>query len=71
MPRTESDRARMRAEALFKQEERLRNGQQAMAEYEANRIAVRENTARLRALRLARDAAIKQADVARTQRRPG
>ena len=71
MPKTESDRARMRAEALFKQEERLRNGQQAMAEYEANRIAVREKTARLRALRLARDAAIKQADVARTQRRSG
>jgi hypothetical protein len=68
MPRTESDRARTRAEALFKQEERLRNGQKAMAEYEANRIAVREKTAQLRALRLARDAAIKQADVAGKRR---
>jgi hypothetical protein len=71
MPTTESDRARKRAEALFKQEERLRNGQKAMAEYETNRIAVREKTARLRALRLARDAAIKQAPVAGTTRRSG
>ena len=71
MPTTETDRARKRAEALFKQEERLRNGQQAMAEYEAHRVAVREKTARLRALRLARDAALKQADVPRTNRRSG
>jgi hypothetical protein len=65
MPTTETDRVRKRAEAAFKQEERLRNGQKAMAEYEANRIAVRENTARLRALRLARDAALKPAAVAK------
>jgi hypothetical protein len=71
MPTTETDRVRKRAEAVFKQEERLRNGQQAMAEYEANRVAVREKTARLRALRLARDAALKQADVPRTNRRSG
>jgi hypothetical protein len=48
-----------RAEALFKKAERLRDGQQAMAEYEAAQRAVRERTARLRALRLARDAAAK------------
>jgi hypothetical protein len=71
MPTTETDRARKRAEAVFKQEEQLRNGQKAMAEYEANRIAVQEKTARLRALRLARDAAIRQADVPRTTRRSG
>ena len=71
MPRAETDRTRTRAEALFKQEERLRNGQKAMAEYEANRIAVHEKTARLRALRLARDAAVKQTDVVRTKRRSG
>ena len=71
MPTTETDRVRKRAEAAFKQEERLRNGQKAMAEYEANRIAVRENTARLRALRLARDATIKQAAVVGTKRRSG
>ncbi len=47
-----------RAEALFKKkQERLREGQQAMAEYQADRRAVGEKTARLRALRLARDAA--------------
>ena len=71
MTTTETDRTRKRAEALFKQEERQRNGQQAMAEYEANRIAVREKTARLRALRLARDAEIKQADVAGAKHRSG
>ena len=71
MPTTETDRARKRAEAMFKQEERLRNGQNAMAEYEANRIAVREKTARLRALRLARDAAIQQTDIVGTKRRSG
>jgi hypothetical protein len=60
MLRTDSDRARARAEAAFKKEERLRNGQKAMAEYEAYRDAVREKTARLRALRLERDAAINQ-----------
>ena len=71
MPTTETDRVRKRAEAMFKQEERLRNGQKAMAEYEANRIAVWQKTARLRALRLARDATIKQAPVAGTTRRSG
>jgi hypothetical protein len=48
-----------RAEALFKKAERLRDGQQAMAEYETAQSAVRERTAGLRALRLARDAAAK------------
>jgi len=52
-----SDQAR--AEALFKKEERLRDGENAMAEYEAAQRAMREKTARLRALRLARDAAAK------------
>jgi L-serine deaminase len=55
--RARSNRVRARAEALFKKEEQRRNGQAAMAEYEANRTAVQEKTARLRALRLARDAA--------------
>ena len=49
-----------RAEAMFKKEQRQRDGQQAMAEYEAERRATHEKTARLRALRLARDAAAKQ-----------
>ena len=55
-----ANQARNRAEAIFKKkEERLREGQQAMAEYEAARLATREKTARLRALRLARDIARK------------
>ena len=42
-----------------KKEQRAREGAQAMAEYEAQGRAVREKTARLRALRLAREAAEK------------
>ena len=57
---TDVNRARDRAEAAFKKkEQQLREGQQAMAEYEAARATTREKTARLRALRLARDAALK------------
>jgi hypothetical protein len=56
----DAHQARDRAEAIFKKkEERLRDGQKAMAEYEAARLAMREKTARLRALRLARDIARK------------
>ena len=66
-----SDQPQDRAEALFKKkQERLREGQQAMAEYQADRRAVGEKTARLRALRLARDAAESQADAARTPALP-
>jgi hypothetical protein len=55
------DRNHDRAEAVFKQkQERLREGEQAMAQYEADQRTMREKTARLRALRLARDAAAKQ-----------
>jgi hypothetical protein len=57
---TDAKRARDRAEAAFKKkEQQLREGQQAMAEYEAAGAATREKTARLRALRLARDANLK------------
>jgi hypothetical protein len=45
-----------RTEAIFKKEERAREGTQAMLEYEAEKRAVREKTARLRALRLAAEA---------------
>ena len=48
--------AHARAEALFKKEEQ-REGARAMAEYKAAQQAIREKTARLRSLRLARDAA--------------
>jgi hypothetical protein len=56
----DSDQAHRRAEALFKKEQQAHEGQQAMAEYQAKLDAMREKTARLRALRLARDAANKK-----------
>ena len=50
--------ARERAQALFnKKEEAQREGQKAMQEYRANIEAQREKTARLKALRLARNEA--------------
>ena len=52
-----TEEAHRRAEALFKKEQQVREGQQAMAEYQAELQAMRDKTARLRALRLARDAA--------------
>ena len=51
------DEAHRRAVALFKKEKELREGEQGMAEYQAELRATQEKTARLRALRLARDAA--------------
>ena len=45
-----------RADARFKQEERVRDGRKAMTEYEAQVLAMREKTAHLRALRLAKEA---------------
>ena len=50
-----TEAAHRRAEALFKKEQQMREAQQAMAEYQAELQAMREKTARLRALRLARD----------------
>jgi hypothetical protein len=45
-----------RADARFKQEARALDGRKAMTEYEAQVLAIREKTARLRALRLAKEA---------------
>ena len=45
-----------RADARFKQEERVRDGRKAMTEYEAQVLAMREKTAHLKALRLAKEA---------------
>jgi len=53
-----SDQARQRAEKRFKQEERARDGQKAMIEYEVQAHATREKTARLKALRLAKEAQV-------------
>jgi uncharacterized protein YjbJ (UPF0337 family) len=52
-----------RIEARFKREERAQEGAQAMLEYVAEGRAVREKTARLRALRLAAEAGKKDAEV--------
>ena len=52
-----SDEARARAEANFKKEQRAKEGAKAMMEYQANSRLVREKTERLRALRLAKEAA--------------
>lgn len=51
-----------RAEASFKKEERAREGAKAMRDYEAEGRAVREKTARLKLLRLAKEASEKQAE---------
>jgi hypothetical protein len=54
-----SNDARAQAEASFKKEERAKEGARAMMEYQANSRIVREKTERLRALRLAKEAADK------------
>ena len=67
------DQAHRRAETLFKKEQQLREAQHAMSEYQAGLRAMREKTARLRALRLARDAANQktpQTPRANNQKRP-
>jgi len=51
-----SSEARARAETNFKKEERAKDGARAMMEYQANSRAVREKMARLKALRLAKEA---------------
>ncbi len=53
-----------RADASFKKEERTREGTKAMLEYETEGRTVREKTARLRALRLDKEAAEKNEVVA-------
>jgi len=51
--------ARARAEGSFKKEERAKDGAKAMMEYQANSRMIREKTERLKALRLAKEAADK------------
>jgi hypothetical protein len=59
-----------RAEASFKKEERAREGAKAMREYEAESRAVLEKTARLKALRLAKEAADREAEPPKKVSRP-
>ena len=51
------------ADARFKKDERVQEGRKAMLEYETEGRAVREKTARLRALRLDKEAADIAADI--------
>jgi len=55
---TKSDEARARAEASFRKQEHAKEGAKAMME--ATSRLVREKTERLRALRLAKEAADKE-----------
>ena len=59
----QSSEARSRADASFKKEERAKDGAKAMMEYVANSKMVREKTERLKALRLAKEAADKKVEV--------
>src|SRR5436305_874409 len=56
--------AQKRAESSFKREERARDGTKAMQEYVDEARAIAERTARLRALRLAKEAAEKNENAA-------
>ena len=56
---TDANAARTRAEANFRKEERAKDGAKAMMEYQAQGRAIREKTARLKALRLAKETADK------------
>lgn len=57
----DAERVRHQAEAAFKRKEEARTeGLKAMDEYRASERAMREKTARLRALRLARDQTAKR-----------
>jgi hypothetical protein len=58
------------ADARFKKDERVREGTKAMLEYEAEGRAVREKTARLRALRLDKEAVEKNEGVAADSGQP-
>ncbi len=55
-----STEVRARAEANFKKEERAKEGAKAMLEYQTNSRIVREKMSRLKALRLAKEAADKE-----------
>jgi len=57
---TGSNEARARAEASFRREERAKDGAKAMMDYQAKARMVREKTERLKALRLAKQAADKE-----------
>jgi len=55
-----SNEIRARAEVSFRREERAKEGAKAMMAYQANGRMIREKTERLKALRLAKEAADKE-----------
>jgi hypothetical protein len=55
-----NEAAHARAEASFRKEARAKEGAKAMMEYQANGRMIREKTERLKALRLAKEAADKE-----------
>jgi hypothetical protein len=57
---TKSNEAGTRSDANFKKAERAKEGAKAMMEYQASGRLIREKTERLRALRLAKEAADKE-----------
>jgi hypothetical protein len=59
MATTRANDAQVRAEASLRKEERAKDGAKAMLEYWANNRKIREKTERLKALRLAKEAADK------------
>jgi hypothetical protein len=58
------DALKKRADASFRKEERAKDGKKGAADYEAASRAVAAKTARLRALRLAKEAADKAQEAA-------
>ena len=58
MIKTSKEVLKKRADARFRQEARALDGRKAMTEYEAQVLAIREKTARLRVLRLAKEAQV-------------
>jgi hypothetical protein len=57
-----SDGAKNKADAQFKKLQRVADGKRAMSDYEADQAAGYAKTAKLKAERLAREAAAKRAD---------
>lgn len=63
------DSRKHKADAQFRKMQRAEDGKKAMSEYEASAAAIRTKTARLKALRLARDAQEQAAPAVTTTKR--
>lgn len=63
------DSRKHKADAQFRKTQRAEDGKKAMSEYEASAAAIRTKTARLKALRLARDAQEQAAPAVTTTKR--